>query len=113
MYRTMEDFRRDWRYESDVTTRTIRALSDASLEQRVKADGRSLGFLAWHIVISLGMATEAGLPEYEAVGGDTSHPPSAAGIAGVYEKSASGLVAAVEHPWKDASLLEEVPMYGE
>lgn len=112
MYRTIEDFKADWAYEREMTGKMFDRLTDASLEVRVTSDGRSLGFLAWHIVASLGMATEAGLPlavpeEY------SGKPPSGAtSIKSAYEKLALELILSVEKNWKDANLLEEVEMYG-
>jgi uncharacterized damage-inducible protein DinB len=113
MYRTIEDFKKDWDYESEVTTKMLGALTDASLDQRVTSDGRTLGFMAWHIVICLGMATEAGLPSFQAADPHSSQPPSGAAIADAYKKSAAELAASVQRHWQDANLLEEVQMYGE
>ncbi len=112
MYRTIEDFKKDWAYESEMTSKIFDKLTDASLGQRVTPDGRTLGFLAWHIVVSLGMATEAGLP-FQASGDFSSQPLSrAADIKKAYEKSAAEMIASIGKHWKDTNLLEEVEMYG-
>jgi uncharacterized damage-inducible protein DinB len=112
MYRNIEDFKRDWIYESEMTAKIFGKLTDGSLAQRVGADGRTLGFLAWHIVVCLGMATEAGLP-FEVPGALSSQPPAgAAAIKAAYEKYAAEMLASIEANWKDANLLEEVQMYG-
>ena len=113
MYRTIDDFKKEWAYESEMTAKIFSRLTDQSLSQRVTLEGRTLGFLAWHIVVSLGMAAEAGLP-FQVPGGYTSQPPSgAAAIAAAYKESAAELIASVEKHWRDANLLEEVQMYGE
>jgi uncharacterized damage-inducible protein DinB len=113
MYRKIEDFKHDWAYESEMTAKIFSALTDASLEQKVSPQGRTLGFMAWHITVCLGMAKEAGLP-MEVPGESSSEPPSgAAAIRSSYEKGAAGLMAAVEKHWQDANLLEEVEMYGQ
>jgi len=112
MYRTIEDFKKDWAYESEMTSKIFAKMADASLGQHVTADGRTLGFLAWHIVVSLGMATEAGLP-FQVPEDYSSKPPGgAADIRKSYEKSSAEMIASVEKHWKDANLLEEVEMYG-
>jgi len=112
MYRTIEDFKSDWAYEREMTAKIFDRLTNESLSQRVTPEGRTLGFLAWHITISLGMAAEAGLP-FEAPGDYTSQPTAdAAAIKGIYEKAAADLIASVEKNWQDANLLEEVQMYG-
>ena len=113
MYRTIEDFKRDWAYESEITAKMLGNLTDASLDQRVSTEGRTLGFIAWHIVVCLGMATEAGLP-FQAAAEYSSQPPASAGeMKSAYEKSAAELVASVEQNWQDATLFEEVQMYGQ
>jgi len=112
MYRTIEDFKNDWNYEREMTARIFGQLTDESLSRQVTPEGRTLGFLAWHIVVCLGMAAEAGLP-FEVPGDYASQPPSeAAAIKSVYEKYAADLMVSVEKNWKDANLLEEVQMYG-
>jgi uncharacterized damage-inducible protein DinB len=114
MYRTIEDFTKDWAYESEATTKILAALTDASLQQRVTPDGRTLGFMAWHIVVCIGMAAEAGLPAFQDAAAHDSQPPSsAAAITDAYRKSAAGMAASVQQHWRDANLLEEVPMYGQ
>jgi uncharacterized damage-inducible protein DinB len=113
MYRHIEDFKKDWAYESEATTKILGRLTDESLGQRVTEDGRTLGFLAWHIVVCLGMATEAGL-RFEVPDSYKSHPPAGAvAIKQAYEKYAAGLIAGVETDWKDENLSEEVQMYGQ
>lgn len=112
MYRTIEDFTTDWAHESDSTLKLFANLTDESLDQRVTSDGRTLGFIAWHITVCLGMAAEAGLP-YETPGGADPNPPAtAASIREAYEKGSADLVASLKSNWRDASLLENVEMYG-
>ncbi len=113
MYRKIDDFKKDWAYESEVTAKVLGNLSDASLAQKVSPEGRTLGFMAWHITVCLGMANEAGLP-MEVVEEYRGDPPAgAAAIKSAYEKGAAELMASVEKNWQDANLLEEVEMYGE
>ena len=113
MYRTIDDFIEDWRQETSSTLRVFRKLTDASLSQRVNVEGRSLGYLAWHITASLGeMGGRAGL-HVPAPGGDASMPASAADIAGAYLSAARSLGDEIQEHWNDASLNEEVEMYGE
>ncbi|HEX2094278.1 MAG TPA: DinB family protein [Longimicrobiaceae bacterium] len=113
MYRKISDFEEDWRYESEMTLRVLRGLTDASLDQRVTPEGRSIGRLAWHITASVAeMLEHAGL----AVDGPpdtTEAPASAARIAAVYAEVAGDALEAVTGKWTDEGLLEEVPMYGE
>jgi len=113
MYRRIEDFQQDWAYESEMTLKVLRNLTDASLDQRVTPDGRSIGRLAWHVAASVSeMLTHAGL-SVDGPPDETEHPTSAAAIAAAYEEVAGDAVEVVARKWTDATLDEEVPMYGE
>jgi uncharacterized damage-inducible protein DinB len=113
MYRAIQDFLNDWSYESEATLKVFKNLNDKSLDQKVAPDSRSLGFLAWHIVISLGeMGEKAGLkiiapPEH------SSAPMNAADIVAAYEKAGASVASEVKEKWNDAMLLELIDMYGE
>jgi uncharacterized damage-inducible protein DinB len=112
MYRTIEDFTADWLQETKSTLKIFRTLTDVSLEQQVTPDGRSLGFLAWHITLALGeMGERIGL-HVAAPGEDAPVPDSANEIAGVYLTAARSIADEVQKQWTDATLSEEVEMYG-
>jgi uncharacterized damage-inducible protein DinB len=113
MYRTIEDFTEDWRQETASTLKIFRALNDTSLAQKVTADGRSLGYLAWHITLSLGEMGErtglsVGIPAEGA-----PMPKNAKDIASAYLSAAQSIAGQVQERWNDAALAEEVDMYGE
>lgn len=113
MYRTIDDFMKDWRQETASTLKIFRSLTNTSLSQKVSPEGRSLGYLAWHIAISLGeMGKQTGL-RVGAPGNDTPMPMTAAEIAEVYLSVARSVGDEIEEHWNDASLTEEVEMYGE
>jgi uncharacterized damage-inducible protein DinB len=113
MYSTIDAFTTDWKKESDSTLKIMKALSDASLKTKVNAEGRSLGFLAWHIVLTLGeMGSKAGLTVV-APAENSSEPASASAIAAAYEKAAQTFGADVKAKWTDAMLPEMIEMYGE
>jgi uncharacterized damage-inducible protein DinB len=113
MYCTIQDFLDDWKHENDATLKVFKNLTDSSLTQKVTLEGRSLGFLAWHIVISLGeMGEKAGLkviapPEH------SSAPKNASDIVAAYEKAGASVASEVKEKWNDAMLLELIDMYGE
>ena len=88
-------------------------LTDASLAQPVSAEGRTLGQVAWHLVITLGeMGAKAGLA-VDAPPEDAPAPATAAAISAAYRTGAASLVAAIRANWTDATLAETIPMYGE
>ena len=113
MLRKIEDFQKDWAYESEMTTKLLRALTDESLGQKVYADGRDLGFLGWHLVQTLGeMLGLVGL-KIDAPAHDSARPDSAAEIVAAYEKGAKSVTEEINANWTDETLLQEDQMYGE
>ena len=113
MIRSIEDFIAAWGYEHEATLKVFRAMTDASLAQRVTSEGRSLGELAWHIVQTLGeMPKHAGVP-VKAPAEDEAVPASAGRIAEDFHKAAKSVAAAVAVTWSDADLDEDVAMYGQ
>ena len=113
MYRTIQDFLDDWTQESDSTLKALKNLTDSSLNQRVSADGRTLGFLAWHIVLTLGeMGGKAGL-KVDAPPENAPNPNKAFVIIAAYEKAGASVAAEVKQKWNDGMLAEKIDMYGE
>jgi uncharacterized damage-inducible protein DinB len=113
MYRTIQDFVDDWKYESEATLKVLRALTDASFGQKVTAEGRSLGYLAWHIVLTLGeMGGKTGLI-VKAPAEDALQPGKAAEIAAAYETASQSITDDVQLKWTDSSLRDEIDMCGD
>lgn len=113
MIRKIEDFERGWQYEIDSTATLFKNLTDESLHTKVTEDGRSLGFLAWHIVTTLGeMPGHVGL-KIDAPAIESEAPASAAEIVSAFEKAANSVKAEVAKNWTDETLEIEDNMYGE
>ena len=113
MYPTINDFITDWKFESEATLKLLKALNDESLSQKVTPEGRSLGYLAWHIVLTLGeMGGRTGM-KVNAPDEKAKTPSHAAEIASAYEKAAKSITEDLKKGFADASLKEEVDMYGE
>ena len=113
MYRTIEDFTADWLQETESTLKIFRTLTDASLGQHVTPDGRSLGFLAWHITLALGEMGERSGLHVAAPGENAPMPNCAKKIASMYLTAARSIADEVQKQWTDTTLREEVEMYGE
>jgi uncharacterized damage-inducible protein DinB len=113
MYRTIEDFTADWLQETKSTLKIFRTMTDVSLGQHVTPDGRSLGFLAWHITLSLGEMGERSGLHVAAPAEDAPMPDSAKEIAVNYLTAARSIADEVRTQWTGATLGEEVEMYGE
>lgn len=113
MYTSVNLFISDWKKESEATLKLFNELTDNSLGQKVWAEGRTLGFVAWHITLSIGeMMTKMGLnpdcpPE------DEKMPASAAEIISTYEKAALSLTEEISTKLKDEILSEEISAYGQ
>jgi len=112
MIRKIKDFQESWAYEAEQTAMLFDKLTDNSLNQRITEDGRSLGFLAWHIVLTLGeMLMKVGLtincpPE------DTEPPAGAGEIAETYKRAAQSVSEEITKNWSDETLEIEDEMYG-
>jgi uncharacterized damage-inducible protein DinB len=112
MYRKIEDFVNDWAYETEMTLKIFKALSDESLSQNFHNEHRTLGRLAWHITQTLTeMMHQAGLPLE--VLGEQPENLTAARLVETFTKDAEAVKDAVAANWTDADLTDKVPMYGE
>ena len=113
MIRKIEDFQKDWAYEAEATGKILNALTDESLSQKVSVDGRSLGFLGWHLATTLPeMLGLVGLKISGPAHSDAC-PATAADIAAAYENAAKSVADEVGKNWTDETLLHEDEMYGE
>ena len=113
MYTTIKDFENDWAYESEATIKVFSNLTDNSLNQKVIENGRSIGRLAWHLVITIGeMCHKAGL-KFDAPEENAPVPSKAEEIKNQYSKVSSAMLAALKDQWKDSELNDEINMYGQ
>jgi uncharacterized damage-inducible protein DinB len=112
MYSTIIGFLTDWKQESAATLKIMNALTDTSLHRMVSPEGRSLGTIAWHIVLSLGeMGSRAGLAPQPGAA-DAAEPATGAEIASRYEKAAGSVSDSVRQRWTDAALGDTLELYG-
>jgi len=112
MFRQIEDVTRVWESESNATLKVLRHLTDGSLSQRVTPEGRTLGFLAWHLATTIPeMMNRTGLSVEGAEHGPA--PASAEEIRRAYEQASRSLVEQIRSRWTDAALDHEAEMYGE
>jgi uncharacterized damage-inducible protein DinB len=112
MYHAIEEFTVDWERESAATLGMLRAITDKALSRRVDPAGRTLGILAWHLVLTLGeMGGKAGLA-VDAPAEGAAVPGSSVEISATYSRAARSLSEQVVRTWKDAMLGDELEMYG-
>jgi uncharacterized damage-inducible protein DinB len=112
MFVTIEQFRNESKGLLANTQKLFDTLTDASLEQKITDDHRSLGQIAWHLVESIQLLSMVGLtlPTAKA---DESQLKSAKYIANQYKKMTESLLNAVTTQWNDQSLQESKELFGQ
>jgi uncharacterized damage-inducible protein DinB len=113
MINSIVEFDRLWSYEVEATQKILKHLTNASLAQRVDTHGRTLGRLAWHIVLSIPeMMSRIGF-SLEGPGTDAPVPATAKEIFTTYNSLAFSLREQVTKTWTDETLKIKDEMYGE
>lgn len=113
MFLTIKQFADAWQQESDGTRKIFAALTDDSLSKKVADEHRTLGRMAWHIVLTLGeMAGNVGL-KINAPAADSAMPSSVTEIRNAYKKAATDLLEKIQNEWKDTTLTKEDEMFGQ
>lgn len=113
MFRTIEDFMNEWNNETKATQRVLDTLTDASLEQRIAPDLRTLGQIGWHIATTIHeMLSRTGL-KFDMPEGEELAPTSAKTIADTYRSASAKAIDAIQSQWTDAALTESSDMYGQ
>jgi uncharacterized damage-inducible protein DinB len=112
MYTSISEFIAEWDQESASTQKILDALTDASLQQKVSPEGRTLGAIAWHIVVSTpGMLTEFGV-SIELINIDSPIPSSAKEVAETFLRVSADAANGVKQQWTDQSLTEMQNVFG-
>lgn len=113
MYRRLDDFFSAYQQLTEGTQKLLDALTDESLNQSVTEGHRTLGQMAWHLVVTIPeMVQRTGLP-LSAIDHETEPPSSAAEIATAYRTASDELAMAITDQWTDADLDEVDEMYGQ
>jgi uncharacterized damage-inducible protein DinB len=112
-YKTIEEFLKDWEYESGATKKVLNNLTDESLSQKVSETGRSLGFLGWHITETIGeMLEKTGLKVFRPDMANFNEA-SSDDLRKCYNNACDSLVEKLKANWKDDILQTEDDMYGQ
>ncbi|AZN39666.1 DinB family protein [Paenibacillus albus] len=112
MFTSVQDFINDYSRESQGTQKLLDALTDESLKQEVVPGGRTLGFLAWHLVHNdKGMLQVIGI-KFKAPAAHSEPPQSAAVIAQTYRETAAAILDASAQ-WSDDKLQESNALFGQ
>jgi uncharacterized damage-inducible protein DinB len=112
MFRTIQDAREALKETAAGTKSILAVLTDQNLGQAVAPGHRTLGQVAWHIVVSIPeMMNRTGLG-LTSVSERAPVPSSADEIRTAYERVSSELLEALGS-WSDETLLQEDDMYGQ
>jgi uncharacterized damage-inducible protein DinB len=111
MFRSIDDFVTTWRHESVGTAAVLSRLTDASLDHRLHPDQRSLGEVAWHIVVSLPEILGKVGVGLEGPSKADAHPKAASQIHSIYVAVATAVPDAVDRAWSD-DLVSRLEFYG-
>jgi len=113
MIHTIAEFERIWVPELEATQKVLKHLTNASLSHAAGPEDRTLGRLAWHIILTLGeMMGRTGL-KVTAPEEDAPVPATAREILQAYNAAAISLLEHVKSTWKDETLKVEDDMYGQ
>ncbi len=113
MYYRIADFIADWEKESQNTVKIFSFIKEGSQKRKVHENVRTLERLAWHIVQTVTeMGSRAGLFDEDFLE-EESVPETMQGITDAYQRWSRELITVIESRWSDASLDEELNMYGE
>lgn len=113
MYRVINDFLEDWKYESESTIKLFNNIAEEKKEQKVTPDGRSLSYLAWHITNSMpDMMTKTGL-DFGHLDEQAREPEKFENIISTFQKNSDALYEQIKNKWTDNMLSEELNLWGE
>lgn len=114
MYHSIEEFQREFEHHSSETQRVFAALSDAALSVKMDPAGRTLGFIAWHIVQTYPeMLAQAGIHGLTGPAHGAPQPAKASELAAAYAAVCADVVRAVRAAWSDDMLAGVIPVYGQ
>ena len=113
MFTKVVDFLKIWKEEADSTLKVLKNLTNESLSRKVYDEGRTLGFIAWHITITIGEITALIGLKVDCPGETSDAPDDAGSIVKAYETAAKSLFEEIEKEMSDEDLEHEDDMYGE
>ena len=114
MFRTVKDFEKSFKYESDCTLKILRALTDASLPAARRARGPHAGPPGLAPGAVADRHAEQGVPGRSKARTGTRRCRRARRlIVSAYEHTSQSVQSEIAKKWNDAALLEEHDLFGE
>ena len=113
MFRKLDDFFGAYGHLTAGTEKVFARLNGKNLNKRIAPGHRTLGELAWHIVVTVPeMMNQTGLG-ISSIDHTEMPPKSAKKIQTAYKKVTDEFTAAIKKSWSDKSLLQADDLYGE
>lgn len=113
MFNKVSEFLEEFKSESDNTLKILKNLTNESLKYKVYKEGRDIGYIAWHIIISVGeMFSKTGLI-VNSPAEDSNYPESAEEIYTTYKTTIESVKKEIESKWTDEMLNNEFEAYGD
>jgi uncharacterized damage-inducible protein DinB len=112
MYHTINEFREDWKLESDSTIKIFSNLTDDLLHYKISPNGRSLGRLAWHIDAQIDKTVKTLGGKFHSLNDDNNFPQQVKTIIESYVSVSKSLVELLRD-CEDSFLKDEVMSFGE
>ncbi|WP_102275538.1 DinB family protein [Cytobacillus massiliigabonensis] len=113
MFVTIDHFLKSWKYESEVTHKLLKNLTDESLKQEITSQNWNLGRIAWHTVSSIRMIASNTNLTFEAPTKDWPVPDSAQFIADSYQQASTTFIQSLMSQWSDKNLEECIDFLGQ
>lgn len=112
MYSKIAEFIYDWQQESNATIKLFEKITNDKLFQRVYPEGRSLGFIAWHIVYTVGEMLHTVGISLDGFEVNEEMPNDIKLMIDKYKKFSQSLIENISK-MNDDKLEEEFQVYGE
>jgi uncharacterized damage-inducible protein DinB len=113
MYRNINDFMADWKYETEGMVKILNLITEETRGIQIHEHVRSLERLAWHLTQTITeMGHKAGLFAEDPL----EHlpiPGTLTELVAAYEDYSAQIAKALPLKWTDSVLIEMVDMYGD
>ncbi len=113
MIRTLEDFYKEWAYESNSTLKLFALIDDKKFHEQIHPRVRSLSRLAFHITHTVGEMMERTGIKVDGFSEEDDLYWSKKELIAAYQQFSASLVDQLKKTWTDADLEKKDNMYGE
>ena len=113
MFRKIDDFINEWKTESAATLKILDSITNNALFQKVYPEGRNLGDISNHIVLSIGKFISTAGFDSTSQEVNTDINNDICQIINNFTELSNIVIHEVQTKWNDSELSEDLNMYGE